>query len=115
MVYEERLVLEGGKALMLYLFLQLLGFPPQSSASHIKIGDKVRVKTSVTTPKYKWGSVTHRSVGVVKGNVCAKWVMGNKIGNHSNSLQCLRRELFRHALSCGLLLDDERIEYIWCQ
>lgn len=43
------------------------GFPPQSSLSHIKIGDKVRVKPSVTTPKYKWGSVTHRSVGVVKG------------------------------------------------
>lgn len=43
------------------------GFPPQSSLSHIKIGDKVRVKPAVTTPKYKWGSVTHRSVGVVKG------------------------------------------------
>lgn len=43
------------------------GFPPQSSLSHIKIGDKVRVKPTVTTPKYKWGSVTHRSVGVVKG------------------------------------------------
>ncbi|KAG2456459.1 HERC2 ligase, partial [Polypterus senegalus] len=45
---------------------QQKGFPPQSSPLHIKIGDKVRVKTSVTTPKYKWGSVTHRSVGVVK-------------------------------------------------
>lgn len=44
------------------------GFPPQTSPSHIKIGDKVRVKPTVTTPKYKWGSVTHRSVGVVKGN-----------------------------------------------
>lgn len=43
------------------------GFPPQTSPSHIKIGDKVRVKPTVMTPKYKWGSVTHRSVGVVKG------------------------------------------------
>lgn len=64
----------------MHLFLQLLGFPPQSSASHIKIGDKVRVKSSVTTPKYKWGSVTHRSVGVVKGNVYSKWG-GNITGN----------------------------------
>lgn len=51
------------------IFLKFAGFPPQSSHSHIKIGDKVRVKASVTTPKYKWGSVTHRSVGVVKGSV----------------------------------------------
>lgn len=49
------------------LFAFSPGFPPQSSPSHIKIGDKVRVKPTVTTPKYKWGSVTHRSVGVVKG------------------------------------------------
>ena len=25
----------------------------------------MRVKPSVTTPKYKWGSVSHQSVGVV--------------------------------------------------
>lgn len=56
---------------LMHLLLMLLGFPPQNSTSHIKIGDKVRVKTSVTTPKYKWGSVTHRSVGVVKGNVAS--------------------------------------------
>ncbi|XP_063572447.1 E3 ubiquitin-protein ligase HERC2-like [Pongo abelii] len=47
------------------LLLKSVGYPPPSS-SHIKIGDKVRVKASVTTPKYKWGSVTHQSVGVVK-------------------------------------------------
>lgn len=50
-----------------WAFFSPSGFPPQSSLSHIKIGDKVRVKPTVTTPKYKWGSVTHRSVGVVKG------------------------------------------------
>lgn len=54
----------GEKLLKTFAFT---GFPPQSSPSHIKIGDKVRVKPTVTTPKYKWGSVTHRSVGVVKG------------------------------------------------
>ncbi|MEE6507640.1 hypothetical protein FKM82_027611 [Ascaphus truei] len=57
---------KGGTYWVRYIHVELLGFPPQSSPSHIKIGDKVRVKASVTTPKYKWGSVTHRSVGVVK-------------------------------------------------
>ncbi|KAM9567415.1 E3 ubiquitin-protein ligase HERC2 isoform 7-T8 [Guaruba guarouba] len=57
---------KGGTYWVRYIHVELLGFPPQSSACHIKIGDKVRVKSSVTTPKYKWGSVTHRSVGVVK-------------------------------------------------
>ncbi|MBN3299656.1 HERC2 ligase, partial [Amia calva] len=57
---------KGGTYWVRYIHTELLGFPPQSSPSHIKIGDKVRVKPSVTTPKYKWGSVTHRSVGVVK-------------------------------------------------
>ncbi|KAB5583793.1 hypothetical protein PHYPO_G00099730 [Pangasianodon hypophthalmus] len=58
---------KGGTYWVRYIHTELLGFPPQSSPSHIKIGDKVRVKQSVTTPKYKWGSVTHRSVGAVKG------------------------------------------------
>uniref|UniRef100_UPI00358FCF6D E3 ubiquitin-protein ligase HERC2 n=1 Tax=Myxine glutinosa TaxID=7769 RepID=UPI00358FCF6D len=49
-----------------YVHLEILGYPPQTSYSHIKIGDKVRVKATVVTPKYKWGSVNHRSVGVVK-------------------------------------------------
>ena len=31
----------------------------------VKVGDRVRVKPSVTTPKYKWGSVNHGSVGTV--------------------------------------------------
>ncbi|XP_067368465.1 E3 ubiquitin-protein ligase HERC2 isoform X5 [Channa argus] len=57
---------KGGTYWVLYIHIELLGFPPQSSPSHIKISDKVRVKSTVTTPKYKWGSVTHRSVGVVK-------------------------------------------------
>jgi len=33
----------------------------------IKVGDHVRVKPTVVTPKYKWGSVTHNSVGTVTG------------------------------------------------
>ncbi|XP_060771584.1 E3 ubiquitin/ISG15 ligase TRIM25-like [Neoarius graeffei] len=34
---------------------------------HIKVGDRVRVKSSVNTPKFNWGNtVTHESVGLVK-------------------------------------------------
>ena len=33
--------------------------------SSIKVGDRVRVKPTITTPQYKWGSVTHTSVGLV--------------------------------------------------
>uniref|UniRef100_A0A3B3QN49 E3 ubiquitin-protein ligase HERC2 n=1 Tax=Paramormyrops kingsleyae TaxID=1676925 RepID=A0A3B3QN49_9TELE len=65
---------KGGTYWVRYIHTELL-FPPQSSPSHIKIGDKVRVKLSVTTPKYKWGSVTHRSVGVVKFSANGKDVI----------------------------------------
>ncbi|XP_030881180.1 E3 ubiquitin-protein ligase HERC2 [Leptonychotes weddellii] len=57
---------KGGTYWVRYIHVELIGYPPPSSPSHIKIGDKVHVKASVTTPKYKWGSVTHQSVGVVK-------------------------------------------------
>ncbi|XP_064637694.1 E3 ubiquitin-protein ligase HERC2-like isoform X2 [Lineus longissimus] len=60
---------KGGTYWVRYVHVELLGFSsPQEPISHgppIKIGDKVRVKPSVSTPKYKWGSVTHRSVGTV--------------------------------------------------
>ncbi|XP_016150341.1 E3 ubiquitin-protein ligase KEG isoform X1 [Sinocyclocheilus grahami] len=39
---------------------------PSSLDSNIKIGDKVRVKPSVVTPTHKWGSITLKSIGVVK-------------------------------------------------
>ena len=32
----------------------------------VRVGDRVRVRNSVKMPKYKWGSVTHSAVGVVK-------------------------------------------------
>ncbi len=38
-----------------------------SPESKIKIGDKVCVKPSVITPRHQWGSVTNKSIGVVKG------------------------------------------------
>jgi E3 ubiquitin-protein ligase HERC2 len=41
--------------------------PPlvEKSTPTIKPGDKVHVKRSVTTPRYKWGQVTHNSIGTV--------------------------------------------------
>ncbi|CAH1964040.1 unnamed protein product [Acanthoscelides obtectus] len=49
-----------------FIHVELLGFPPSlPTPSTIKIGDKVRVKPNVITPRYKWGYVTHDSVGVV--------------------------------------------------
>ncbi|XP_074029211.1 E3 ubiquitin-protein ligase HERC2 [Leptinotarsa decemlineata] len=49
-----------------FIHIELLGFPPSLPApSSIKVGDKVRVKSSVTAPRYKWGYVTHDTVGVV--------------------------------------------------
>ncbi|KAF5270348.1 hypothetical protein FQR65_LT05536 [Abscondita terminalis] len=49
-----------------FIHVELLGFPPSlPSPVGIKIGDKVRVKPTVTTPRYKWGYVTHDSVGIV--------------------------------------------------
>lgn len=51
-----------------------VAMPSASSAFHlpsvrnqiIKIGDAVRVKPYVTAPKYKWGAVNHKSIGIVK-------------------------------------------------
>ncbi|CAI8025927.1 E3 ubiquitin-protein ligase HERC2, partial [Geodia barretti] len=39
---------------------------PTAPSEPFKPGDKVRVKRSVHTPKYKWGSISHQSVGVVQ-------------------------------------------------
>ncbi|KAL7888353.1 hypothetical protein AOLI_G00033270 [Acnodon oligacanthus] len=38
---------------------------PSTDLGNFRVGDRVRVKASVTTPKYKWGSASHSSVGVV--------------------------------------------------
>ena len=31
----------------------------------LKVGDRVRVRPSVNTPQYKWGSVNHTSIGII--------------------------------------------------
>lgn len=51
-----------------FIHIELLGFPPSlPPPAAIKIGDKVKVKSSIATPRYKWGFVNHDSVGVVTG------------------------------------------------
>ena len=53
---------------MRYIHVELLGVSGVVAATtHVRVGDRVRVKPTVHTPKYKWGSVTHRSVGMVTG------------------------------------------------
>lgn len=50
--------------------MELLGFSSNAiPPPPIKIGDKVRVRPSVTVPKFKWGYIDHNSVGVVTGNI----------------------------------------------
>jgi len=41
----------------------------------VKVGDHVRVKPTVVTPKYKWGSVTHNSVGTVTGQISDSFIL----------------------------------------
>lgn len=61
---------------MRYLHLELIP-PPDIMPDHslisprcgLAVGDRVRVKSSITTPLYKWGCVSHESVGIVRGNV----------------------------------------------
>ncbi|XP_049844846.1 E3 ubiquitin-protein ligase HERC2 [Schistocerca gregaria] len=49
-----------------FIHVELIGFLPfLSPPPPVKVGDRVKVKQSVRTPKYKWGSVTHGSVGIV--------------------------------------------------
>ncbi|KAK8398901.1 hypothetical protein O3P69_004178 [Scylla paramamosain] len=58
---------KGGTYWVRYIHIELLDQspPPLASNGPIRVGDKVRVKSSVVTPKYKWGSVNHRNIGVV--------------------------------------------------
>uniref|UniRef100_A0A2C9K806 HECT-type E3 ubiquitin transferase n=1 Tax=Biomphalaria glabrata TaxID=6526 RepID=A0A2C9K806_BIOGL len=58
---------KGGTYWVRYIHVEILGFINTTidNGQAIKVGDKVRVKASVTKPTYKWGSVTHSSVGTV--------------------------------------------------
>ncbi|TRY57036.1 hypothetical protein DNTS_023940 [Danionella cerebrum] len=49
--------------------------------STFKVGDKVRVKLSVDTPKHKWGAVSHKSIGVVQNLSSRKIPVNIKVGD----------------------------------
>lgn len=55
------------------MHLELIPPPLQTDHSLISprcglaVGDRVRIKPSVTTPLYKWGCVSHDSIGIVRG------------------------------------------------
>lgn len=46
-----------------------------SADASIQIGDRVRVKRSVATPSYGWGSVNHSHVGILKSKGGATWTV----------------------------------------
>ncbi|GFS15828.1 E3 ubiquitin-protein ligase HERC2, partial [Elysia marginata] len=60
---------KGGTYWVRYIHVEILGLPNTATDNGqiIKVGDKVRVKPSVKKPTYKWGSVTHASIGTVTG------------------------------------------------
>ena len=37
----------------------------QDARFELRVGDRVRVKPSVTKPRYGWGSVSHESIGII--------------------------------------------------
>jgi len=52
----------------LFFWLNVFAVAAQELTS-VKVGDLVRVKPTVKTPKYKWGSVTCNSIGTVTGQL----------------------------------------------
>ncbi|XP_063677273.1 E3 ubiquitin-protein ligase HERC2-like isoform X2 [Bolinopsis microptera] len=63
---------KAGNYWVKYVNIQLLGQTGFQDDQPIKKGDRVRVKASVTTPKYKWGSVSHQSIGIVSEVIASK-------------------------------------------
>ena len=77
------------------------------STSNIRVGDQVRVKSSVQTPKYEWGEVTHRSVGKVTGEASpCRWKRspspeGNVMNRRVTDSACFTRDIIKFYNTCG--------------
>ncbi|CAB0009589.1 unnamed protein product [Nesidiocoris tenuis] len=57
---------KGGLYWVRFIHVEILDFSANTIPPvPIKIGDKVRVRPSVTVPKFKWGYIDHNSIGVV--------------------------------------------------
>ncbi|RZF37934.1 hypothetical protein LSTR_LSTR005434, partial [Laodelphax striatellus] len=49
-----------------FIHVELIGLSTNANVpAAIRVGDKVKVKANVVTPKFKWGSADHSSIGVV--------------------------------------------------
>ncbi|XP_054270101.1 E3 ubiquitin-protein ligase HERC2 isoform X2 [Macrosteles quadrilineatus] len=65
-LWQERPGREQNTVWVRFINVELLGFSaPTTVGPAIKVGDRVRVKASVATPRFKWGSIDHNSIGVV--------------------------------------------------
>lgn len=81
---------------MRFIHIELIGFPSAlPPPPSIKIGDKVKVKASVSFPRYKWGSVNHNSIGIV-----------TSIGSNSKDLKV---DFPQHSNWTGLISEMEVI------
>ncbi|XP_033111225.1 E3 ubiquitin-protein ligase HERC2-like [Anneissia japonica] len=60
--------IKGGTYWVRYIHVELLGLQAKGiPGTNIKIGDRVRVRRVIASPKYRWGSVTHQSIGTITG------------------------------------------------
>ncbi|XP_011304625.1 E3 ubiquitin-protein ligase HERC2 [Fopius arisanus] len=90
-----------------FIHIELLGHPPTlpTPPAALKVGDKVRVKTSVTVPKYKWGSVNHSSVGVLTAIINNGKDVSVDFPQQSNWTGCMmemeRVPSCHHAVTCN--------------
>ncbi|XP_040568701.2 LOW QUALITY PROTEIN: E3 ubiquitin-protein ligase HERC2-like [Lepeophtheirus salmonis] len=78
---------KGGTYWVRYIHIEIIGHdglsnPLTNVNSLIKIGDSVRVKSTVHNPWYKWGCINHNSIGVVtsinpNGNIIVDFPLQN--------------------------------------
>ena len=70
-VFQVEWQRKGGTYWVRYIHIEMLASSHSSSARALtdlrplKVGDRVRVRPSVNTPQYKWGSVNHTSIGII--------------------------------------------------
>lgn len=78
----------------------------KNASVDIKVGDRVRVKPSITTPKHNWGrNVTHKSVGVVKGKSYTFFLLTD----HSDYQKILKYKRYNMNLFCLDIKGDDSL------
>ncbi|CAD6227584.1 GSCOCG00001264001-RA-CDS [Cotesia congregata] len=89
-----------------FIHIELLGHPPTLPCPPaLKVGDKVKVKSTVAVPKYKWGSVNHSSVGILTGIINNGKDVSVDFPQQSNWTGCMsemeRVPSCHHAVACN--------------